>query len=347
MDQPDDLDLFAALALDALDETERAGAERFAAEHPETAEVLHRYREAAALMGAAASAAPPADLARRIAARATAARTGGVPTGPWAAPDITAAEGFARAVGTLDDLLSALSSEQWAAPVAEYPGWTVADVVAHLVGVDRIMGGLLGFDDTRPAPGTEHDHRASTRSTQDELAGTTPTSLLATWRRHSQALADHVSEHWSSVAAEEIAVPSLIPLPVETVLVARIFEVWTHSEDICRAVGRSLVGVDPSMLRLMCPVAIAAVPYGLLMAGRPGSGRTARVVLTGPGGGAWTQALGLGDVPDEIDALVIADALGFCRLAAQRLSPAELGHHVDGDGEVAAAVLVGAAMFAA
>ncbi len=146
---------------------------------------------------------------------------------------------------------------------------------------------------------------------------------------------------------EEIAVPSLIPLPVETVLVARIFEVWTHSEGICRAIGRSLVGVDPSMLRLMCPVAIAAVPYGLLMAGRPGSGRTARVVLTGPGGGAWTQALGLGDVPDEIDALVIADALGFCRLAAQRLSPAELGHHVDGDGEVAAAVLVGAAMFAA
>ncbi len=48
-----------------------------------------------------------------------------------------------------------------------------------------------------------------------------------------------------------------------------------------------------------------------------------RLVLTGPGGGTWTVRLGPeSGTPAEIG--VVTDAIGFCRLAANRLDPGDL-----------------------
>ncbi len=77
-------------------------------------------------------------------------------------------------------------------------------------------------------------------------------------------------------------------------------------------------------------------------------GRTARIVLTGPGGGAWTQQLDPAmALPGAVDVSIVADAVDFCRLAAQRLDPAELAVVIEGDAALADDLLVGAAVFAA
>jgi hypothetical protein len=61
-------------------------------------------------------------------------------------------------------------------------------------------------------------------------------------------------------------------------------------------------------------------------------------VLTGQGGGTWD--LVLGDEADEPPRLsIVADAVGFCRLAADRIRPADLGAHITGSQELAAGVL--------
>lgn len=341
------LDLFAALALDALDDAERDAAEQLAAADPDTASELRRYRQAAALIGEAVAATPPADLGSRLATSARAARAAGTPTGPWAAPAITPAEGFGRAMDALDGVLAALSGAEWELPVAEYPGRTVADIVRHLIGVDRIMAGLLGIDDARPAPGAESDHLASTAHLEAALADLDPPALLARWRHHARVLVDHLVGNWPEVDQRSIAMPSLVSLTTGIVATIRIFEVWTHTEDICRATGRPPVAVDASQLLLMCPVAVQAVPFGMFLAGHPARGRTARIVLTGPGGGAWTQAMGLGEEPGRIDVLIVAEAIEFCRLVGQRRTPTELAPHVDGDATLAAALLDAVAMFAA
>jgi hypothetical protein len=45
--------------------------------------------------------------------------------------------------------------------------------------------------------------------------------------------------------------------------------------------------------------------------------------------------------------IVVADVVDFCRLAAKRLPADQLVCHIEGDEQLAADVLVGAAVFAA
>jgi hypothetical protein len=65
------------------------------------------------------------------------------------------------------------------------------------------------------------------------------------------------------------------------------------------------------------------------------------LVLTGPGGGTWDVAIGqgAGQDPGQESVVIVTDAVGFCRLAANRVTPAELDVSVTGDPVRAAAVL--------
>ena len=100
-------------------------------------------------------------------------------------------------------------------------------------------------------------------------------------------------------------------------------------------------------MRTLSRQATSAIPFGLAALGRPASGRTARIVLTGPAGGTFVQPLGLGDTAGAEEVTIVADALSFCRLAAQRLRPDDVGADMEGNAELGREVLAGAAVFAA
>jgi hypothetical protein len=70
-----------------------------------------------------------------------------------------------------------------------------------------------------------------------------------------------------------------------------------------------------------------------------------RLVLTGPGGGTWDVTVG-GSPPATASVAIVTDAVGFCRLAANRIAPADLDVSVTGDPGRAAAVLAAAATLA-
>ena len=133
-------------------------------------------------------------------------------------------------------------------------------------------------------------------------------------------------------------------LPLSALLVARAFELWTHDNDIRRAAGLPATVPDPPTLALMTRLAARLLPHA---AARTGLHEPVNVhlVLTGPGGGTWDIAVGAGP-PDPVSIRIVADAVGFCRLVANRAAPADLDLHVTGDPGRAAGVLAAASALA-
>ena len=152
------------------------------------------------------------------------------------------------------------------------------------------------------------------------------TDTIAAIRSRPEALDDQVVFHgW--------------PVSVETLLVARAFEVWTHADDIRRATARPMQTPPPRDLRAMSMFSVAHAP-----AARPGGAREgpARIVLTGPGGGTFDL-----DGPGaERTVTLVADVVDYCRTAARRIDIDELPAVIEGDRDQAHALLTAARVLA-
>ena len=128
----------------------------------------------------------------------------------------------------------------------------------------------------------------------------------------------------------------------------RTFELWTHADDVRVATGRARDEPDNGQLKLMTNLAAQLLPLGVELTGRPHAGHTVRLVLTGRGGGTWRCPLAAASsVTASDDVVLVADAIGFCRLAANRCTLTELDAYVEGDELIAADILRGMAALAA
>ena len=154
--------------------------------------------------------------------------------------------------------------------------------------------------------------------------------VLGRWQELTGAITTHLSG-LDRAAGRQPFHFHFLDTSLSTVLITRVFEIWTHDEDIRRATGRAASAPDPARLRRMSRIAVPSIPFGLAMAGAPAPGRTARIVLTGQGGGTWDQALGWGETAGIPDATVVLDVVDYCRLAARRLEPSEIAVSVEGD----------------
>jgi len=314
---------------------------------------------AEALVSVEAKPVPPR-LRDRVLAAALASRPAGRPPGDGSAP-LSPVEAYRRTIGDLDEVLAGLDAHGWAAPVARY-GWTVQGLVGHLVAVDRLLGARLGVEELPADP--DADHVAMSLDSVAAQEGRDPAATLHDWRAATRRALD-------ALVAQPPELSARVPFHgVEyrwaSLLVARTLEIWTHTDDIRVATGEPPVAPDEERLALMTDLAVRTLPYRLATVGAQEFTGTARIVLTGPGGGAWTQSLTLASgasatpaagAPAPVPAAastttgepavrLVADAVGFCRLAAGRIDADDLGVTVTGDGRLAAAVLASAAAFA-
>ncbi len=92
---------------------------------------------------------------------------------------------------------------------------------------------------------------------------------------------------------------------------------------------------------------MSALPIGVALTGDVLPGRTARFNVTGAGGGTFDVPLALSESPGAPDIVVTTDAIGLCRVAANRLHRSELECAVEGDHALLEVVLVAATAFAA
>jgi uncharacterized protein (TIGR03083 family) len=239
--------------------------------------------------------------------------------------------------------VASLTSEDAARLAVE--GWSVAGLLGHLGAIEAHFGAVLGWWPEDGPIVDEHDHLAMTLPAVRAAEGLPFEEVRAQWRAQA-ARVDARLDSLGSRQAERVAFHGF-DFSVRSLLIARTFEVWTHTEDICRAIGRTAPALDIARLRLMTETAVAALPIGMLLTGQAAEGRSVRIVLEGEGGGAWVQALELGAAPGEPVLTLVADAVDFCRVAARRMSPAALRCTVLGDQALATEVLHAAAVFAA
>ncbi len=337
---PDDLAVFVADALET-DELKALDARLDGVGSPE-AEELGSWREVLGGLAATAAEQPPAGLRERILDAALAKRAVGAPIGE--VEEIPADEAYGRTVAALGQLLIDLTPAEWDAPTIE--GWTVKGLVTHLVAVEEYFGRQLGLWPLEIDEALEADHLGMTRAFVAAWSERPAPEVLGRWQELTGAITTHLSG-LDRAAGRQPFHFHFLDTSLSTVLITRVFEIWTHDEDIRRATGRAASAPDPARLRRMSRIAVPSIPFGLAMAGAPAPGRTARIVLTGQGGGTWDQALGWGETAGIPDATVVLDVVDYCRLAARRLEPSEIAVSVEGDEDLARQILAGAGVFSA
>jgi uncharacterized protein (TIGR03083 family) len=295
------------------------------------------------LLAAAVAVPPPEALGDGVVQAALVRRPGGRPIeslggGRKANP----ADAF---VQTVDEFASLLTIAKGGAIVEPY-GWSVTQLVAHLTEVDRYLGRQLGLWQHEIDETLEADHLAMTEAAVRASVRADFAETVARWQQVSADLCAHITALDADAMRRRIKF-HMLDTRLSTVLVVRIFEIWTHIEDLCRAMRRDAPPLDAARLHLMSGVAVAAIPLGMLLGSIDSGPHTARIVLTGRGGGVWNQPLQLGAEPGEPSVTIVADAVEFCRLAAQRIAPADLSAEVEGSMDLAIDVLRGASVFAA
>jgi len=250
-------------------------------------------------------------------------------------PDISPVEACSRAADAFLGLLTALGDADWRRPVLR--DLDVAGLVGHLTGVeDDVQRALDGDHDVAGV-----DHVASTQAAAEHAASRSPAEARRAWR----AAADRTLERVRGADLGAVVRVHGLRLPLGALLVVRAFELWTHENDIRRAAGLPASVPDAATLRRMTELAVRLLPYGVARVSDPVAPLDVHLVLTGTGGGTWDVAVGerTGPAPEVA---IVADAVGFCRLVADRITPADLGAHVSGAARAADVVLAGAAALA-
>lgn len=250
---------------------------------------------------------------------------------------IAPSELYARRVGAMHALLEQLTGSDWSKPARPY-SWSVHGLVAHLLVIEQYTAVQLGLE-TSALPLGDHDHLAiGADAIEAELRGS-PAATVARWVAAAHRnVAFAQSEDFHPL---ESVVMHGWPFSASAALVARAFEVWTHTDDIRRATGREPEAIAAEELRTMSSFSVASLAFLLPTVASDMSLSPTRVVLTGAGGGTYDIG---GD--GERAALVVADVVEYCRVVARRLEPHDLAATVEGDRELVSALLEASRAFA-
>ena len=279
----------------------------------------------------------PDGLRDRVLAASLRARAAGRPAP--AAPQIAPEEAFSRAADAFYGMLGVLAEADWGRPALR--GLDVQGLVGHLTGVEEDVHRCLAGD-PRVALAS---HVESTQAAADRQAGRPAAQTRAEWRSAADRTLDLVRA--AGDADARVAVHGM-RLRLGMLLVIRAFELWIHENDIRQAVGLPPSVPDPSTLSLMTQAAAQLLPHAAAVQDlrEPVS---VHLVLTGPGGGTWDIPMGHGG-PAAASASasvgIVADAVEFCRLVANRAAPEGLDLHITGDRDRAATVLAAASTLA-
>jgi uncharacterized protein (TIGR03084 family) len=246
--------------------------------------------------------------------------------GMTASDDIAAA--LAEQQAELSGLLSGLEESDWERP-SPCEGWSVADVVLHLVQTNALaVASARGeFDDVNNGIGARGNMNV------DDAAA----EAVARERGASGA---ELREQWNtSVKQMRVALDACDPstrvtwvagqLSVRTLTTTRLAETWIHTNDVADALGVTLT--PRPRLKHVARLAWRTLPYAFSRDGRELSGPVA-FELVGPNGEAWDF------VPDDAPVTTIrGDGVELCLVAARRVVPSD--ESLIGEGPDVAAVL--------
>ncbi|MCE7011396.1 maleylpyruvate isomerase family mycothiol-dependent enzyme [Kibdelosporangium philippinense] len=139
---------------------------------------------------------------------------------------------------SIDTLLADLPTEQWTAPTS-LPGWTVQDVVAHIVGAEL---GLSGKQPPIQPDVSAYSHVRNEIGAVNEcwvewMRSQSPAEVLRRFREITATRAEALT----AMSEEDFSAPSWTPAGQGTYarfMQIRVFDCWMHEQDIREAVDR-------------------------------------------------------------------------------------------------------------
>ncbi|MCH9702318.1 MAG: maleylpyruvate isomerase family mycothiol-dependent enzyme [Actinomycetia bacterium] len=242
----------------------------------------------------------------------------------------------------IDGLLENLDSAQWTAPTS-LPGWSVHDVVAHMVGTESMLQGVPTPESDVDVSTLEHvrnDIGVLNERWVRELRGRPSAQLHEMFRsvtaQRRSALSEMPVEQWNSVTATPAG-----PDTYGRFMRVRIFDCWMHELDIRDAVdapARADELVGPASAQALDEMA-ASMGFVVGKLGGAPDGARVRIELTGPlcreinvavqGRGRVVQGFG----SDQPTSTITLDAVLFTRIAGGRTTPASHDEAISYSGD--------------
>jgi uncharacterized protein (TIGR03083 family) len=316
-------DLIGAYALDACEPDEVEAVDGYIARNPEAAREVERLREAAAAIGSAGALRPPLALRDRL-LTAVSEQT----------VSANARDALELETQRFEELIDGLDPDVLELPTEN--GLSVRELVAHIEAIDRAF--VTEADTPQYGFIGAAEVSAITHETLPQHAGESFAETVTRFRRTRReliGLAERLPESQRLAGYRR-----------DDTLVICAFETWTHNDDIRRVIGLSDSPPAATVIHAMADLAMQSLPLAMAVRGTDRSSRTARFLMTGPGGGAWTIACGPADPhPGPPDVEIEVSVVDFCRRFADR-APEDLPMQVRGDDQLARELVVAANAFA-
>jgi len=310
-------ELLGAYALDALEPDEVAAVEAVLARRPDLAREADQLSSVAAWLGATEATEPPGRMRDGVLHAALQRRRG--PADPVVDVYLSLSEQLEQAiVGLPSDALDVVTPN----------GLTAAELVVHMAAQESLLAQHLGT----PTIADLHEDEIvpRTHALLARMDGHDLDDSVALWREAVEA-----NRAWAVANPDRTAVWRGLGLTRDDTLLVRSFEAWVHTDDLRLAAGLPGHRPDDRHLGLMSDLARRILPLALAVSGREHEGKTARLVLTGAGGGDWLVPMGADGATGPPDVTVTADVVEWCRLVGDRIAPGALAVHVDGDDSLA------------
>jgi uncharacterized protein (TIGR03083 family) len=319
-------ELLGAYALDACEPDEVTAVEAVLERRPDLAREAARLSRAATWIGATGALEPPSRLRGSVLGRAH-ARQGEQGDDPVVGLYREQSRRFEEAVDLVrDDALDDITTN----------GLSARDLVVHEAAQESLLAQAVG---RTPLPDVvETDIEARTAALVAYFSGRPLDDALEVWRASVDA-----NCAWAAEPGDGTANWRGLDLDRDDAIIVRAFETWIHTDDLRRVVG--LGGRPPGAphLSLMSDLAGRTLSMALVLVERARPGKTARLVLTGDGGGEWLVAMdGSGPGSGEPDVTLSANVVDWCMLVGDRVSPTTIDHTVDGDRGLADDLLAAA-----
>lgn len=226
----------------------------------------------------------------------------------------------------IERLLATVPAADWRRPTA-LPGWSIHDVVAHIIGTESMLAGtptpesgvdVAALDHVRNPIGELNEHWIVT------LRDETAEAMLGRYReviaRRRATLPQLSAEEWNAVTATPAG-----PDSYGRFMRIRIFDCWIHEQDIRQALGRPSTDEEltgPAARQALDEIA-ASMGFVVGKLGKAPAGSRVAFELTGPLARTIRVAVdGRAAVVEEFDAepttVIRLDGLQFTRLCGGR-----------------------------
>jgi uncharacterized protein (TIGR03083 family) len=238
-------------------------------------------------------------------------------------------EGLFGSWDEIDEVVAGLADDQWhrATPL---PGWSVRDVVAHVIGTESLLQGVATPEADVDLSTLEHvrnDIGVLNECWVRKLRGLSSDELLDLYRsitsERRAALTGMPDDVWNEITATPAG-----PDTYGRFMRVRTFDCWMHEHDIRDALDRPADDPAGETSRLALDEMAASMGFVVGKLGGAPEGSRVAIELTGPLQRTINvDVAGRARVVDEFDAdptsTIMLDGLLFARLAGGRTTPAQ------------------------